>query len=73
MEEDQESNQKSIIELQHEISIYKNRELVYLVLYFLKSQQLKQLTLYKQNLVKENDPSFFFVSFYLFLKNFIPV
>ena len=53
MEEDQERNQKSIIELQHEISIYKNRELVYLVLYFLKSQQLKQLTLYKQNLVKE--------------------
>ena len=53
MEEDQERNQKSIIELQHEISIYKNRELVYLVLYFLKSQQLKQLPLYKQNLVKE--------------------
>ena len=53
MEEDQERNQKSIIELQHEISIYKNKELAYLVLYFLKSQQLKQLTLYKQNLLKE--------------------
>ena len=53
MEEDQERNQKSIIELQQEINIYKNRELAYLVLYFLKSQQLKQLTLYKQNLLKE--------------------